>query len=989
MKQKIKKIEKSEKSFLRHLVANVLVFLIAVSVIFSLSARENYARQMHQIDEYISVLSSRTAQHVSDVFRDKRAAIRSAAYLYGELRHSRKAEEEYLSVIEQDSGFDLVRFVDENGMSSSSDGENRDVSDRDYFLKGMQGESGYTVVMESRFTGAKLIGFYTPVWFEDHICGVLVGFLQEEKVSEILKTDLYGYPAFTMMVNGDGEQLGQYEAHGLQKIKNLSEVMQFVQVDSEAAVKDAVRTRTSTAFSFVGTEGVSTGDIQPIEGTDWLLFQLFPSEAVKELTDEVNFDERFAMILFGLVLLMCVGQFAYITRRRMATAHEERKRSQITSLFQSVADDYLCLIDVDLTTEREEQFRIHRGSRLIDWAGGNYDYTHCIGQYTEEIVSPHDRARFRQATRLDVLKKVLAEQKDFYLEYDGVVAGEPCRLQGKFAIDGTDPKNPHMLIGIRDITRQTAERIQAQTSMDLIVSAASTVYPFILEENLTKNEVHTVYNQGIVKEGLLEHLTMEEMMESLKETVELPEDYDRLYAAMNREAQLAAYRRGERVMHIQVRQRGDDGALHWMETRNILMENPSGEICCISMTQCIDDEMRRTAELEQAKEAAESANKAKSIFLFNMSHDIRTPMNAIMGFSALAEKYINEPERVQDCLRKINVSGAHLLRLINNVLDLARIESGKLAVELKAQDITEMLEKVEYIFQSDIEKKNLQFTIEKDIQDNIVFMDILKINQIELNLIGNAVKYTPPGGRILYSVRQIGRKDGFATFRCSVKDTGIGMSKAFQRVVFDAFERENSSAVMGNEGAGLGLAIAKRLVEELGGSITCESEEGKGSEFICTYTFRIGTEADLEQETKVDLAPLHIEGKRVLLVEDNELNREICREILESNGFLVEEAADGDIAVEKVRTAKEGQYDLVLMDVQMPRMNGYEATKRIRALENPTLAQIPVIAVTANAFEEDKRAAKEAGMDAHIPKPINVNELKQTIARLFQKKEKM
>ena len=989
MKQKMKKSEKNEKAFLRHLIANLLVFLIAVSVLFSLSARENHARQMQQIDEYISVLSDRTAQHVSDVFRDKRAAMTSAAYLYGELRHSGKVEKEYLSVIEQDSGFDLIRFVDENGMSSASDGESRNVADRDYFIRGMQGESGYTVVMESRFTGARLIGFYTPVEYENHICGVLVGFLQEEKVSEILQTDLYGYPTFTMLVNGNGEQLGQYQANALKDMENLSSILQFIQADDMDAIMDAVHTRTPFSFSFVGKNGVSRGDIQPIEGTDWLLLQLFPSRAAKELTDAVNFDERFAMILFGFVLLMCVGQFVYITRRRMTMAHEEKKRSQITALFQSVADDYLCLIDVNLTTEKEEQFRIHRGSRLIDWAGGNYDYTYCIGQYAEEIVSPHDRARFLQATELDVLKKVLAEQKDFYLEYDGVIAGEPCRLQGKFSIDGSDPKNPHMLIGIRDITRQTAERIQAQTRMDLIVSAASTVYPFILEENLTKNEVHTVYNQGIVKAGLIEHLTMEEMLGNLKKTVEIQEDYDGLYAVMNREAQLAAYHRGERILNVQVRQRGDDGEVHWMETRNILMENPSGDICCISMTQCIDDEMRRTAELEQAKEAAESANRAKSAFLFNMSHDIRTPMNAIMGFSALAEKYINEPEHVQDCLRKINVSGAHLLRLINNVLDLARIESGKLAVELKAQDISAMLEKVEYIFQSDIEKKNLQFTIEKDIQDNIVFMDILKINQIELNLIGNAVKYTPSGGKILYSVRQIGRKDGFATYRCSVKDTGIGMSKAFQQIVFDAFERENSRTVMESEGAGLGLAIAKRLVEELGGSITCRSEAGKGSEFICTYTFRIGTEADLEQETKVDLAPLHIEGKRVLLVEDNELNREICREILESSGFLVEEAEDGDIAVEKIRTAKEGQYDLVLMDVQMPRMNGYEATKRIRALENPTFAQIPVIAVTANAFEEDKRAAKEAGMDAHIPKPINVNELKQTIAQLFEKKEKM
>ena len=361
-------------------------------------------------------------------------------------------------------------------------------------------------------------------------------------------------------------------------------------------------------------------------------------------------------------------------------------------------------------------------------------------------------------------------------------------------------------------------------------------------------------------------------------------------------------------------------------------------------------------------------------------------MNAIMGFSSLAEKYADNPEKVTDCLKKINVSGEHLLRLINNVLDLARIENGKIELNMKAYDMLSTLKNVEYIFQSDFQNKSLNFELICDIQDRIVFLDMLKMNQIELNLIGNAIKYTPVGGKITYSVCQIGSKDGYATYRCSVKDNGIGMSEDFQKRVFNAFERENSRNVLKIEGAGLGLAIVKSLVEEMGGSITCTSEEGKGSEFVCIFTFRIGTEEDLEQEQSDDMKPLEIGRKHVLLVEDNALNREISREMLESSGFSVDVAENGDVAVEKLRKSQPGCYDLVLMDIQMPHMDGYEATRQIRALSDPVFAKIPIIAVTANAFEEDRQAALKAGMDEHISKPVDINELRKIIARLFQGK---
>lgn len=970
-----------EKGIMRHIVVNVIILMLMTFLILIFSRQENYARQILQIKEYTGELSERTSKHIEDVFDDKMNAIEAIAYLYGEAMGDLAYNRTYLKELEKNSGFDSIRFIDVNGDSYTSDDKIAVVSDRDYYLEGIKGNSGITVVLLSRINSERLIGFYAPVYNNNRLCGVMAGFISEDTVSDILKTGLYGYPVDTMLVNKEGRILGRYKEGQVTYLEQMSELKPHVSEKEWKKVLTAITYHKKLDFEYRNGKEKTVCYLMPIEGYDWMLYQMFPAEAAGEMAESITNDERFAMFLFAIVLVWFAVQMIYIVKKKINLDHKKEAGNKITTLLKSISDDYICLIDVNLKTETEEQFRMADGVSLEDWAKGNYDYTHCIESYAREYVTEKDREQFIAATKLSQLRTVLAVQKAFYIEYDADIAGEQRRLQGKFVINRDNAKEEHMLIGIRDITENVREKMKQRTSMNLIVSAASTVYPFIMEANLSKNVAHTVYNKGLVNFGKMEDVSMDEMIEDLKKTVPEKEDYEKLVRTMQRTAQMEAYRQGKQELHIQIRQLGDDGKLHWMEIRNILMKGQDEDLYSISMVRCVDEELELTEELRKAKDAAESANRAKSTFLFNMSHDIRTPMNAIMGFSEMAEKYIGDADKVKDCLEKIHISGEHLLKLINNVLDMARIESGKISLNMQAHHIPTTMKNVEYIFHADLARKKQTLTVACDIQDEIAFFDMLYMNQIELNLISNAVKYTPEGGKIVYSVTQTGREEGMATYRCSVKDNGIGMSREFCENVFEAFERENSSIISGVEGSGLGLSITKRLVEEMGGTISCVSEQGKGSEFICIFRFKIGTEEDLSDRKGFEGELPGVEGMRVLLVEDNLLNREISRDILENEGFSVEEAEDGDIAVEKVKQAPKGYYRVILMDIQMPRMNGYEATRQIRSLPAEYDCDIPIIAVTANAFEEDRQNAMDAGMNGHIAKPIRLRELKEQLAR--------
>ena len=525
---------------------------------------------------------------------------------------------------------------------------------------------------------------------------------------------------------------------------------------------------------------------------------------------------------------------------------------------------------------------------------------------------------------------------------------------------------------------------------------------------------------------------------------------------------------------------------------------------------------RQRELLVDALNAAERANRAKTTFLNNMSHDIRTSMNAIIGFTALAAAHVDEPELVQDYLAKISTSGQHLLSLINDVLDMSRIESGRVKIEKKEVHLPDVMHDLRTIVNANIVSKNIEFFIDAvDVDNEDILCDKLRLNQVLLNLLSNAVKYTKNGGQIIVRIIQKpGFSNGYATYEFHVKDNGIGMSKEFQKHLFEAFTREESAAVSGIQGTGLGMAISKNIVDMMGGTISVESEEGKGREYTVSIPFKVlgnsakyevvpqlqgvrvlvadddsdtaisvsrmvqeigmrsewrfsGKEAvlrtrvaveqgdefgayiidwmmpdlngietvrrirkligeskpiiiltaydwaDIEQEAReagvtafcskplfmselrdvlsqpyrvkkeeTPASPYRFEGKKALLVEDNLLNQEIAQAILQDAGFTVDTADDGDVAVERLQDSKQGEFDLGLMDIQMPKMDGYAATRQIRTLPSD-VANVPIVAMTANAFEEDKQKTIRAGMNAHIAKPIEAGRLMETLSHIL------
>ena len=402
-----------------------------------------------------------------------------------------------------------------------------------------------------------------------------------------------------------------------------------------------------------------------------------------------------------------------------------------------------------------------------------------------------------------------------------------------------------------------------------------------------------------------------------------------------------------------------------------------------------EQEYRKSLEqkniaLQLAVQRETKANLAKREFLFNMSHDIRTPMNAIIGFTALAQTHIDDRGQVEDYLKKISVSSQHLLSLINDVLDMSRIESGKVTLEAKPVHLPELVHELRDIIQAVVSKKDLSLTLDTvGVENEDIIADPLRLEQILINVLANAVKFTPDGGQIgLWIVQKDTAPAGYADFEFHIKDNGIGMSEEFQKHIFEQFARERTSTVSKIQGTGLGMAITKSLVDMMGGRITVKSGQGKGSEFTISLRFPIG-EAKTGQTPPAAKASAFT-GKKLLVVEDNELNLEIASTLLKEAGFEVDTAENGKIAVEKVEAASADRYDLILMDIQMPEMDGYEATRRIRALPDAKKAALPIVAMTANAFEDDRKNALHAGMNGHIAKPLDIQKLFQVLSELLK-----
>ena len=386
---------------------------------------------------------------------------------------------------------------------------------------------------------------------------------------------------------------------------------------------------------------------------------------------------------------------------------------------------------------------------------------------------------------------------------------------------------------------------------------------------------------------------------------------------------------------------------------------------------------------EKAQKAAEQASIAKSEFLSRMSHEIRTPMNGIIGMTEIARQNSNDSEKVDDCLKKVSLSSKHLMSLINDVLDMSKIESGKIQLKNELFDLRLFLENIENIYSVQAEEKGIDFDISLSGKiDKFIVGDSLRLNQILTNLLSNAFKFTPNGGKIVLGIGELKHEEDTVLLRFSVKDTGIGIKEENLEKIFEAFEQENAEISHKFGGTGLGLSIVRRFSELMGGSVTVHSEYGKGAEFSVDLPFGVTENSQMldwktdktADQSGIENKTYDFSGKHILLAEDNELNREIAVELLGAGtGAIIDEAEDGEMAVDIFAASEVNYYDLILMDIQMPHMDGFEATRRIRAMERPDAAKVPIFAMTANAFAEDEEKSRQAGMNAHLSKPLEIS----------------
>ena len=827
--------------------------ILIVGIIFSFFnfIHNNSVRIANQNEEYISDLTKQRAISIDTLISENLTYIKSTAYLYGKNLDSVWANVAVIRDYEENSVFDRLRFIDASGDDYTSQGVMANLYHREYFQDGMKGNSGITYVPESKVTGERQVGFYAPVYFEDEIIGVMVGFYGELYVQRLLEYSIFGYEGEGWLCLRDGTVIGSTLPEVPENYLTYLEDTGRCSAEELNRLSGSLARGEDIAFTYTEDGMQASGYAVNLTQEDWVLIRSFPPYASDQILTNANGEgERliFTLIALFAAYILVVVLTMLFNQKRMKEAN--RNANDVSTGVSMLFDKF---VTIDLTTEQ------------YNYIGG----------------APSD---------------------------DGL------------PISGTYADFYNMVLG------RIPDAKQKQEAEDTISLTA-----------------------------LARHL----------------KDTDR----------------------ISIRVHAPIGREEWYTFNFIVLSREGGEprrvlLVCQDVTDLYHKEEQEQQRLLDALNAAETASLAKTEFLFNMSHDLRTPMNAIIGYTELALRENVTENEIRQYIRKIDSSSLHLLALINDILEMSRIESGKMQLDPAPANLVATMEEAREMFETQMAEKNIAFTVDcGNVKNRWVLCDKNRFNRILLNLLSNAYKFTPAGGAVSVMMKETGCDGERADYEIRVKDNGIGMSREFVSKLFTPFERERTSTVSGIQGTGLGLSITKSIVDLMDGSIDVVTEQGEGTEFIIRVTFALSENAD-EQRNEADAAttPTDFSGYRLLIVEDNEINREIATMILLQNGFVLETAENGRIALDMVSGSEPGYYDAILMDIQMPVMNGYEAAKAIRALDDKRLADIPIIAMTANAFKEDIRTALDAGMNGHISKPIDVKAMLATLMKWLPKK---
>ena len=661
-----------------------------------------------------------------------------------------------------------------------------------------------------------------------------------------------------------------------------------------------------------------------------------------------------------------------------------REFEQYADIANTLGDGFDNIYYVDINDNSFIAFNAQGVVKTLD-AMTCKDFFEGFEQALEKVVYREDWGAVKDFVNKEKMLHGLQKDRAVSVAFRFLLDGQQVFYRLKAA--KTPDSDSHIVVTLENVDEEEtakAERKAISIRDMAVISGLSDDFGCVVYVDCeTLSEIHYRFDSWFEKylPGWSEIDNFGKRLDVLVNSIVHPADRDAFRDAIQRDKVLGAVER-DHVYYVNFRLQVDDDDIYY-QIKFVKDETSKNHV--IAGFHSVDAETKREmANLEKA----ELANKAKSAFLFNMSHDIRTPLNAMIGFTDMAVKNIDDRDKALDCLNKSKMASEHLLSLINDVLDMSRIESGKVELDVNPIDLDENGEDYIPILKSLAEKKNVGFEyLRHDIRNRYVYVDFLRLNQVLINVVSNAVKYTPSGGLVSVDVSQIpSDREGYGVYQFVIKDTGIGMSPEYQLHLFDEFSRERTSTVSKQQGTGLGLAITKRIVDMMEGSIDVESEVGKGSKFTIRVPMRLQENPESVEQVRFSYSeqePISFAGFKVLVVEDNELNLEISKDILESAGITVDSAKDGSIAVERLKEKGPDYYDCILMDIQMPVMDGFEATREIRKMYPDK--RIPIIALSANAFDEDRRKSIEAGMDGHLAKPIVIAQLEDSLKKFLKK----
>ena len=1127
----------------RNKIFESLFYLILISLVIILFYRftmQNSNRIQEQNRVYAEDSARQIAKRIADHFASAQQLIKTYTYFLEHTLDKPEVTNLMLAQLEKTSSFDGIRFTDLNGQNYSSEGSIVKTTDREFYIKGIAGKSGITTIMKSRRLNKPILGIYGPVHYEGKIFGVLHGaYISDSFLRSMLEASYFGVPSNVFLCQPDGQIIAtSMPGSALGNVLETLKKSDFVDERVLKGASEVFKNGGSGVFTCSEKSKIDNLCVMYLPGYDYVLVQAFPQKVTAAMLDRA--DLAGIELEIGLLAIFAVYAVWLVMRghrQKKRLENENRELSTLYSGLNILFSSRYCVVNLETM-----HYRFIASGDLGDSAPAREGtYEQFLEAQASLSIDPETRENFLNFFQPDNLRKLFEKENVITYECHVIRDGKPeweniiatC-LEKK---DGRPVKILFLRQNVSDMKQRELQTKRKISDMDrkerqyrlAITSNAICDFEFNVTRDAIEKDVRQKVGTGEVSRlemvGLSAPCKASELFKAWSEKV-LPEARDEYLRTMNPKNLVEKFENG--ILEIDLdywRNDPSGGEICVRQSIYLSRDEFSGDIMAMTVARNITEQLARqraqTKALQDALMLARHANEAKTSFLSNMSHDIRTPMNAIIGFTTIAANHVDNREQVRDCLQKVLSSSNHLLSLINDILDMSRIESGKMQVKEQDCNISELMHNLVTIIQPQAKAKQMQLFIDTfEVTNEDIITDPLKLNQVFINLLSNAVKYTPAGGKITFRLTQKPAfKHGYADYIFEIEDNGMGMDEEFVTHIFEPFTRASTTTRNGIQGTGLGMAITKNIVDILNGEISVKSAPGVGSTFTVTFTLKlqekkhetgkiselegmralvvdddfhvcqsvckmlekvgfrtdwtmfgneascraqlaydqhdpfdtyiidwhmpdlngvettrqirriVGAEAsiiiltayewsDIEDEAKdagvtafcakplfmSDLknallsshnlqgkktdeewsAPQFARNARILLVEDLDLNREIAEYILTEGGFEVDSAPDGSDAVEMVRNSPENYYSAILMDVQMPTMNGYEATQAIRNLDREDIKTIPIIAMTANALEEDKAEALKCGMNDHIAKPIDIKNFLEVMRKFFK-----